>query len=416
MNLSAELDRWLAPGMRDVLERLGVRASELGWRAFLVGGPVRDLLLGRTSLDLDVVVEGDAVTLAREIARPGEPAPVVHTEFGTATIRAGTGRVDLVTARAESYDRPGALPSVRPGSIEDDLARRDFSLNAMALALNGEGRGELVDPHGGRRDLEHGLIRVLHGRSFIDDATRMLRGVRYEQRFGFAFEPGTLSLVERDLAYLDCVSGDRVRHELERTFEEEEPEQALRRLDVLGLLSALHSGLGFGPRRVDALLAARRGSLSSSVLPGVCWCVLAWGLDAGALPSLRARLNVRRSVSEGIADALVLKELEPRLDLPEVKPAEVFDLLHGRSYAALLVAGLLFDGPRSRANVALYLSRLRHVRPALAGHDLLQLGFTDGPALGRALAALRSARLNGEIVSRHDEMALALRLLSASRL
>ena len=401
--------------MRDVLDRVSVRAGELGWRVFLVGGPVRDMLLGLTSLDLDVVIEGDAVILAREMARPGEPAPVVHADFGTATISVGGARIDLVTARAETYEHPGALPSVRPGSIEEDLARRDFSLNAMALALNGGHRGDLLDPHGGWGDLEHGFIRVLHDRSFIDDATRMLRGVRYEQRFGFALEPGTLALLKRDLAYLDSISGDRVRHEMERTFEEHEPEQTLQRLDAMGLLGALHPGLRFGPRRAEALFAVRRRPRSSGVFPSLCWCLLAWHLDAGALPSLRARLNLRRSVSDDIADALALGELESRLDRPDLKPSEVFDLLHGRSQAALQAAGLLFEGPRAREGVALYLSHLRFVRPALAGRDLLQLGFTDGPALGRALATLRSARLNGEVASRQDEAALALRLLSEGR-
>jgi len=412
MNLSAELDRWLAPGMRDVLDRAGARAAAHGWRAFLVGGPVRDLMLGRASLDLDVVVEGDAVAVAREVVRPGEPSPVVHLDFGTATLSAGSGRIDLVTARAESYDRPGALPTVRPGSIEQDLARRDFSLNAMALALSVERRGDVLDPHGGLGDLEHGLIRVLHDQSFVDDATRMLRGVRYEQRFGFAFERGTLALLMRDLAYLDGISGDRVRHELERTFYEDEPEQALRRLDSLGLLAALHPGLQFGPWKADALLTARRRSLASSVLPDLCWCLLAWDFDAAVLPSLRARLNLRRSVSEHVADALALRELEPRLDRPGLRPAKVFELLHGRSQAALLAAASLYTGPHARSNVALYLSLLRHVRCALSGRDLLQLGFSGGPALGRALSALRAARLNGEATTRQDELALARRLLN----
>jgi tRNA nucleotidyltransferase (CCA-adding enzyme) len=360
---------------------------------------------------MDVVVEGDAVALARAAVEPGEPAPVLHVDFGTATLVSGATRVDLVTARAESYHWPGALPAVRAGDIHQDLARRDFSIHAMALVLNGERRGDVLDPHGGRGDLEHGLLRVLHEQSFIDDATRMLRGVRYEQRFGFAFEPRTLSLLERDLTCLDTISGDRVRHELERTFDEAEPEQALQRLDVLRLLSALHPGLRFGPEKARALAGARREPLSTAQLQGVSWCLLGWGMDAAMLESLRVRLTLRRSIVNDIADALAVAGLEMQLDRPDLEPSAVFDLLHGRSHVALLTAGLLLSRPAARRSIALYLSRLRHVRPALAGEDLRQLGFSDGPAMGDALTALRAARLNGEVASRADEVELARRLL-----
>lgn len=360
---------------------------------------------------MDVVVEGDAVALARAAVEPGEPSPVVHAGFGTATLVAGATRLDLVTARAESYGRPGALPAVQAGGIEQDLARRDFSINTMALVLNGERRGDVLDPHGGRGDLEHGLLRVLHEQSFIDDATRMLRGVRYEQRFGFAFEPRTLSLLEKDLACLDTISGDRVRHELERTFEEAEPEQALQRLDALGLLSALHPGLRFGPEKARALAGARHEPLSVAQLQGVCWCLFGWGMDAATLESLRVRFSLKRSVVSDIADALAVAGLELQLDRPDLGPSGVFDLLHGRSHVALLTAGLLFSRPAARRNIALYLSRLRHVRPLLVGEDLRQLGYSDGPGMGEALSALRAARLNGEVASRADEVKLALRLL-----
>lgn len=404
MNLSSELDRWLSAGTRELLVRIGARATELGHNAFLVGGPVRDLLLGRTSLDLDVVVEGDAVAVARAAAAQGEPKPIIHLAFGTATIQSGVFRVDLASARAESYERPGALPLVRTGTLRQDLARRDFSINAMALMLDGRRRGELIDPYGGLSDLGHGLVRVLHDGSFVDDATRILRGVRYEQRFGFTFEEHTLALLQRDTQYLSRISADRVRHELERTCAEDEPEQAFGRSDSLGVLGAIHPALGFGQRKACALTLARRGTLSSAQLQVVCWCLLSWGVSTEGLDSLASRLNLTRKLKESIADTVRLSVLEPKLDDSALTPGEVFDLLHGCSHPALVTAVLLFSMPSARANVSLYLHRLRHVRPALTGGDLRALGVPEGPRLGSILSALRTGRLNGTLTSREDEI------------
>ena len=407
MNLSAELDRWLSPGARDLLVRIGSCAAAMGHGAFLVGGPVRDLLLGRTSLDLDVVVEGDAPAVACAATMPGEPAPVIHPAFGTATICSGVFRVDLASARAESYERPGALPLVRPGTIEQDLVRRDFTVNAMALTLDGRRRGELLDPYGGLADLEHGLLRVLHDDSFVDDATRILRGVRYEQRFGFAFEGHTMALLQRGLPHLDLISADRVRHELERTFSEEEPELSLRRLDALGVLAAIHPALGFREQKAWALMRARRGSLSFAQVQSAFWCLLAWGMTADDAERLSTRLNLPRRVREPVAEAVRLSLLEPRLDRAGLSPGEVFDMLHGFSHAAVATAELLFARPAARANVFLYSDRLRHVRPSLTGKDLRALGIPEGPQLGRILSSLRTARLNGAVSSREEELALA---------
>lgn len=410
MNLSAELDRWLPPAARDVLVRIGACATELGCRAYLVGGPVRDLLLGRASYDLDVVVEGDAPTVARA-ATPAEGAtPVVHPAFGTATIHAGAFRIDLATARDESYERPGALPTVRPGTVEQDLLRRDFTVNAMALTLDGRRRGDLVDLYGGRSDLAHGLLRVLHEASFVDDATRILRGVRYEQRFGFTFERRTLRLLQRDVCFLDSISGDRLRHEFERTFVEDEPEQALLRLDAFGALGIIHPAVRCGPNKAEALVRGRPFVTSDVQLATFCWCVLVWGMSVGEAEALGTRLNLPRRVMDPLADAVALFEVEVQLDDPGLSPAEVFDLLHDHSPAALVAAEHLFVRPVARANVSRYLRRLRHVRPALCGRDLQELGIPEGPLLGRVLSAIRAARLNGEVSTRRDEELLALRL------
>ena len=412
MNLSAELDRWLPEGMSELLIHIGACARRLDFEAYLVGGPVRDLLLGRPCFDLDVVVEGDAPAVARALAGDGEVTPVVHPSFGTATLRLGAFRVDLASARAETYARPGALPDVVPGTIAEDLVRRDFSMNAMALLLDGRNRGELLDPHGGWADLGHGLLRVLHERSFADDPTRILRGVRYEQRFGFAFDERTRELLFEGLRYLSGVSADRVRHEFERTFEEDEPETALLRLDVLGVLPALQSSLSFDRRKAWAFRGARAAAVGPQ-LHTLYWCLLFWGLDEGAAGAAGARLNLPRRASEPVLDVVALAGMEARLDDHALSPAQVFDLLAGRSLAALAAAELLFQLPVARSHVASYLRRLRHVRGLLNGADLREMGVPDGPVMGRILTVLRRARLNGEVSSKEEETALAARLLNA---
>jgi len=410
VNLSAELDRWLSPEMVELLDRIGSSAAGLGQRAYLVGGPVRDLLLGRASLDLDVVIVGDAPAVARAAALSGEAKPVVHPSFGTATICSGVFRVDLASARAETYDRPGALPTVRPGTLEQDLQRRDFAINAMALTLDGQRRGELVDLHGGLSDLGHGLLRVLHEESFIDDATRILRGVRYEQRFGFAFAERTLALLQRDLRHLGAISADRVRHELERTLAEDEPEQALERMGALGVLAGIHPALSFDRRKAWALMRARRGALSSPQFHILSWCLLVWDAPPVELETVAARLNPMRRIREAMDDAVCLSRLEGRLDNAALAPGEVFDLLNGFSHPSLAAAELMFVMPAARANVSLFLQRLRHVRPLLSGSALQALGVPEGPECGRILSALRTARMNGEVASREDEATLVRRL------
>jgi tRNA nucleotidyltransferase (CCA-adding enzyme) len=220
-NTSTRLEKSLSAESLALIKMAGQLAAERRLGIYLVGGVVRDILLGRANSDLDLVVEGDAMGLAESLAGELGGRLVVHRRFGTAKIRTGDLTVDLAMARAETYARPGALPTVRPGSIQDDLARRDFTVNAIALRLDPGSFGKLVDPFDGQKDMESKLIRILHDRSFIDDATRMLRAVRYEQRFGFRLEPSTESLLRQNVAMLRTISGDRTRHELELILKED---------------------------------------------------------------------------------------------------------------------------------------------------------------------------------------------------
>src|SRR4030042_4880691 len=253
-SLAGQLEKRLSPGSLDLIRTAGALAAELRFGLYLVGGRVRDILLARDSFDIDLVVEGDAPELATSLAGRVGAGVRVHRRFGTARLRRDDMVVDLATARSETYSQPGALPTVSPGSIADDLRRRYFPINAMAVNLGPGQFGALVDPFSGEADLSRGLIRILHDRSFSDDATRMLRAVRYEQRFSFRLEGSTELLLRRDLSMLGTVSGDRIRHELELILKENRPENALERAQALGLLQGVHPSL-----RADGWLRGKYG-------------------------------------------------------------------------------------------------------------------------------------------------------------
>ncbi len=396
-----------------LIRKAGDLAAERRLDLYLVGGVVRDILLGQPSSDLDLVVEGNAAELAEALVEQVGGKLVVHRRFGTAKVRTGGLTVDVATARLERYSRPGALPTVRPGSILDDLVRRDFTVNAMALRLSVEGQGELVDPCGGQQDLKDGLIRTLHDRSFIDDATRMLRAVRYEQRFGFRLESITEKMLRRDVAMLDSISGDRIRRELDLVLREGRPEKVLLRAGELGLLAQIHPSLTVDARLGDMFERARQ------VHPGHAlaleWALMTRSLNRRESEDLTARLRTPRPVSNAILDRARLRELEPKLEEPGMAPSAVCDMLGGYSPASVTAAAIAADSTLARERLDLYQTRWRHVRTALDGDDLRRMGVTSGPRLGRALKALQDARLDGKIESREDEMALVQRWLPRGR-
>ena len=387
-------------------------AWDAGMPAYLVGGPVRDALLGAPVLDLDFAVEGDAIGLARRVGEALGGRVTAHARFGTATVEAAGGRMDLVTARREAYPRPGELPRVTPGSIADDLARRDFSINAMAFPL-WPSNAEMLDPHGGFDDLAAGVVRSLHRRSFVDDPTRLLRAVRYEGRFGFRIERDTLTDMAACVAAgcMDAVSGDRWRHELERIFEEASPGPALLRASELGLLAGIHpsfrdngaetenrlrrlSALPAGAARADDWLAALFSPLTAA---------------EGERVMQRIRLSGRRAALA--RDTIMVREWEPEIRAAAGRPSDLAGMLSALEPGAVSAWAMLTDDPPVAAALQRYTGELRHVRPRLSGDALLAMGVPQGPMVGEILAKLRDARLDGLTDSRKSEEALVRELL-----
>jgi tRNA nucleotidyltransferase (CCA-adding enzyme) len=332
---------------------------------YLVGGAVRDLLLGRGRADIDLVVEGDAAALAKRLGA----GAIAHERFATAKVRLDGHEVDIAAARTETYAQPGALPEVEPASLADDLARRDFTINAMAVPLRGE--PQLVDPHGGRADLEAGLLRALHPRSFADDPTRALRAARYAARFGFEPEPETAALLRE--ADLSTVSADRRETELMRLAAEPEAARGFELLDEWGLVE---------PREGGVELAACVAEL----------------LSAPPWSEVAARNRAVLAAALGPAGG----EEELATARP-ARPSDAVELARGSDPAELVLARAM-----GAEWLDSYVAEWRSVALEIDGEDLIAAGVAQGPALGRGLREALRRKLDGEIAGREQELATAL--------
>jgi len=408
-------------------------ANKMGHSLYVVGGFVRDLMLGVPNLDLDLVVEGDAVSVARELAKQLKGRVRSHSRFGTATIllegTKGTSlpaSLDFVTARTEFYQHPTALPEVERSSIKQDLYRRDFTINTMAICLDGDRYGDLLDFYGGERDLRDGLVRVLHIFSFVEDPTRIMRAVRLEQRLGFRLETRTAELVADALELLNRVSGERLRHELELILDERAPAVAVRRLGELGVLRGLEPGLEYDnwlAGKLESSVAWHQNQVTA-VRPGseasvvhleqnkLLLALLTYRLDKMQLTRFLDRLRFGLEVRKFLREVHQLRSLANRLEKPELKPSRVYRLLDGYSADAATAFWLALDSEVARQHVRLYLDRLRWVRTLVGGEYLKGLGLRPGPLYGRVLDRLLFARLDGRIHTLHDEQSLARRLVA----
>ncbi len=406
VNLTDQVRAQLPAELVAFMQSAGEVTHRSGQRLYLVGGVVRDLLLERSNLDLDLVIEGDAIALAQELAGIRQGKVVTHPRFGTAKLQWDKWSVDIATARSEIYNEPGALPKVKPDSINGDLFRRDFTINAMAVELTPDHFGELIDLYGGREDLERRVIRVLHEKSFVDDATRIWRGLRYEQRLCFQMEPVTLKLLKQGIAMLDTVSGDRIRHELELALKEEFPEKVLCRAGELGVLAKVHPSL-----KGDGWLAerfARARQLTAPDAPPVVLylALLAYRLSEAEVEQFISYLRLPKLSAGVLRDTVGIKiRLEP-LAIPELTPNGIYALLHGYVSPAITANILATDSPAVKERLHLFLKKLRHVKPALSGEDLKRMGVAEGPHIKEILNMLRAARLDGKVSSRKDEEGL----------
>jgi len=391
-----------------ILQRLAEIAARLEMPLYIVGGPVRDCLLRRTVTDLDLTTEGDALTLARTAAHELGGAWKKFERFGTAKLffPGRSSPIDLATTRTETYAHPGALPDVTRGTLHTDLIRRDFTFNALAIRLDGEHQGELIDLHDGEQDLRQGLLRVLHVRSFEDDPTRLLRGARFEQRFGFAFADDTLPLIPPALPALDRVSSDRLRNELELIFGEVQPLKPLLRLYELGVLSQIDPACV-----IDEWIAARFQTQAAPFDRFTCWVWLTCRLPESSLTRFSQRVNLARADAVDAAQVKAVRDAQEAIGRMHSR-SEIYRGLAAYSDRALRAALTVIDQPEAQQNIVLCLNELRDVKPALDGYQLQALGAPRGPALGRLLEQIQNAVLDGVITTPQQEEDYARQIIA----
>jgi tRNA nucleotidyltransferase (CCA-adding enzyme) len=409
-NLTAEIETRLPAPVIQLVRTAGRTAARCGFNSYLVGGIVRDLLLKRPSADIDIMIEGDAIELAQAMAIAPQARLSIHKAFGTASYQVGAYRVDLSTCRSESYDRPGALPRVRPGDICDDLLRRDFSINAMAICLNPADFGLLTDLYGGMADLKDSAIRVMHDSSFEDDATRIMRAVRYEQRLSFKLERKTALLLKRDIDMLDTISSDRLKREVMLWLAEPQPGSIIRRAGQLGILQKLQPSLKWTRPMQTAFRRALNVS-KGTANTHLYFCLMAYLMDEDAMYELLQRLNLLGSKYDLLShQSMTVKNRLPQLDSLSIKNSQIFSLLKDVEPPAVEVNQLYAKTPAVRRNLRLYLGKLAHVKTSVTGSSLTGWGIKQGPLVGDILNKLLEAKLDGKVKTRAEEEKLARRL------
>jgi tRNA nucleotidyltransferase (CCA-adding enzyme) len=422
----SSIESLLPAEVRDALHALGELAEERGLRAHVVGGFVRDMMVGRRNLDVDVVVEGDGVAFAQAAADALDGRVKVHRRFGTAVlVLSRTFHVDITSARTEYYTRPGALPTVERSSLRQDLFRRDFSINAMAACINPECFGAVADPFGGLRDLERGTLRVLHSLSFVEDPTRVLRAARFELRYGFAMDGSTEALARRavDMNMLDEVSGARIREEMLDIIDEDAPSVIFERLSDLGVLPVLLWEGASESGAIEMLNAVeraykrmaphfrrtprRRVTLVAS---------LAGGATRTSAEHWLRHLRFGREYGEptiAVAEKapVALRALKDRR---KMRDSRLYRRLEGLPDEALVYVWATGD-ELVRTRVERYVDTLSRMRPAISGRDLMELGLEPSPLYSDILAQALDDRLDGRAVGREAELANLRRLIARNK-
>jgi len=425
----------------EIIKVIGTAAQSADMTAYAVGGFVRDMLLERANFDLDFVIEGAAIELAETLARSDARFEIMarHERFGTANLIFKNGaieqEVDLSTARTEFYEFPAALPEVEPSKLEQDLLRRDFTVNALAVCINPSRFGELVDHFNGVRDLERKVIRILHPFSFIEDPTRIVRAARFAGRLGFHLDPTTKEQAKRavSMGIFDDLGGVRIKEELKLILQSGERIKSLSLLQELGgNLCYLDRQLSFSGgvkrslRRAERLLArygnlgleqAYNGSEAQERFEN--WIVYLGVLLSELVPerveAVLLRLQLTNKQRDAILSGLDLHRQMP-LSMRELSRSELYLVLKGRPLQSLAIAASIAQvGTDLRRALKLYFDELVDTSLEITGRDLLNLGFAAGPRLGQVLEQVLAARLDKKIAGKDEELKLAGELLVAEQ-
>jgi tRNA nucleotidyltransferase (CCA-adding enzyme) len=413
----------LPKDLLDIIYSLKDVAEQRGYNAYLVGGFVRDLILDVKNVDLDFVIEQDGIGVAEILSQKLNAKLIRHRRFGTATLMLGhRHKIDISTARKEQYPYPASLPHVSPGTLKDDLFRRDFTVNALAVAVNGHSFGALIDYYGGQNDLRDRTIRILHEESFVDDPTRILRGIRFEQRFDFTIEPKTrrclMAAVRRGM--LEQVQPQRLRDDLILMLKEARPLKELKRMKGL-------TGVSFIDKSCS--LSAESFRLFRNIEQRIVWFeqeflgrrhIDTWLIYfMGLLEPLSVRNTeavLKKFVFPRGVDKRILvykreaKMLRAALAGNRVQVSRIFNLLEPLSYEVIILLLASLKDERAHERIAVFLRNHNGSKTDISGRDLLALGVAPGPHYQQILGKVLNARLDGKVKNREEELAFARRL------
>jgi len=411
-NLASWLRERFPEEVYKILSASGEIAEGMGYNAYLVGGSVRDLLLGQENLDIDIVIEGDGIRFAKELSERLKSKIRSHERFGTAHITSDGLKIDIATARTEYYESPAALPKVETSSIKKDLYRRDFTINTLAVRLNPRGFGLLIDFFGGQRDIREKTIRVLHNLSYVEDPTRAFRAIRFSERFGFKLSKHTENLIKSALQMnlFEMLSGSRLYDEIILSFNETNPVRTLKRLSHFGLLKVIHPNLAFD-ERLEATLQSLYETLAwfnllyleVKVDTGILYLMtlLSNLNDADkkeALERLDAPPKTREIILKSISDS---SEILRRLPLND--PANIYHLLINIHIEIILFSMTITKDTKKKKEISQFLVELRKVRPLMKGSDIKKLGIPEGPVYSKILRELLDEKLRGNLKTEDDE-------------
>lgn len=410
----------LNPASFKVLKKIGTICDRKGIQGFIVGGTVRDLILGRPNIDLDFVFEADAIQLTREMAKQLSVKASYYPPFGTATLYwSKLIRVDLTSARKESYSEPGALPKVQHGNLKQDLFRRDFTINAMAVSINQRTFGQLVDFLGGYDDLKKKKVRVLHDKSFMDDPTRILRAIRFEQRFSFHIDTVTLGLLRvamRKKNHL-TVNGSRYFVEIKKMLMEEDPKKCFARLKTVNALPIIHPRFSLNLRLISLLQKnIKRLKVVSSDFSEDKELIYMMGLmESASTKVVNEVLNkfpFTKRQRIGILHLQNLNEVMAAISKSRLKNSEVYKIL--RPYSADLVPYIRVKSNRSLIlrRIDQFLLKYKDVDLKITGRDLIKMGCAKGEAIGQILEEVLCAKIDKRISNKQAELKLAKKLLN----
>jgi tRNA nucleotidyltransferase (CCA-adding enzyme) len=429
MNALGKMRHMLPEEVLNIIKRLAALAEKNGFKAYVVGGFVRDFLLGMKNLDVDLVIEGDAIKFAKFAAARLNAAFIGHKKFGTATliikkpIKGIRFKIDMATARTETYERPAALPSVRFGSIKEDLHRRDFTINAMAVSLNKNSYGELIDFFGGRSDLRKKKIKVLHDKSFIDDPTRIFRAVRFEQRYKFRIDKHTVSLIKNAVGQemFEKVSGERLREEIELLLKEKEPLRAIKRMRDLHELRFINPKIKFDSTSEkvckdikDLYRKYKKYFLKRQDID--LWLVYFMAmidrLNHGETLKVCDRFAMKRSDRLKMESSKKFGNRVVKLlsDKKDIKPSRVYESLEPLSYETLLFLMAKCGKKLNKNRIIDFLSKYYGARLKIKGEDLKKIGVKPGPSYTKILKKALYAKIDGKLKTKRDELLFAKKL------